>query len=293
MRKTKITLRSVSFVLLLLFALPSWTIAAEKIYPDSFSKVLETSTLSRTEQAEVNAKAVNAVNAGVPSEDVEVILSRAINHKTDAGTINRFLDTSMSTKKEGLPLGPVLDRIEQGLSKGVPPERIAAASERLAAKLAEARPLVDTLIRDGMTPKRSTEREEAIKSSARALEKSIPAEDLKGMGAAVRDRRGSLPLYTGAVDTATYFAGSGMPAATASRLVRNAVDKGYSTRDLDSMVKHIDAEMKRGTRAEEAAAKMDRENMQSEPGMDRQDMRQNMMNNRGGGTGPGMGGHMR
>ncbi len=293
MTKTNITLWPMTLVLLLLFAMPSWTIAAEKIYPDGFSKVLETSTLSRTEQAEVNAKAVNAVSAGVPPEDVEVILSRAINRKTDAGTINRFLDTSMSTKKEGLPLGPVVDRIEQGLSKGVPPERIAAASERLAAKLAEARPLVDSLIRDGMTPKRSAEREEAIKSSARALEKSIPAEELKGMGTAVRDKRGSLPLFTGAVDTATYFAGSGMPAATASRLVRNAVDKGYSTRDLDSMVKHVDAEVKRGTRAEEAAAKMDRENMQNEPGMDRRDMRSGMMNNRGAGTGPGMGGHMR
>jgi len=113
------------------------------------------------------------------------------------------------------------------------------------------------------------------------------------MGAAVKSRGGSLPLFTSAVNTATYFAGSGMSVATASRLVRNAVDKGYSTRDLDSMVKHMDAEMKRGTKAEAAAAKMDRENMQSERGMDRQDMRRDMMNDRSGGAGPGMGGHMK
>jgi len=279
--------------LLLCFALPSWTIAAGDLASDGINKALEASPLSRTEQAEVHAKAVSAVNAGVPREDVELILSRAISRKADAGTINRFLDTSVSAKKEGLPLSPVLDRIEQGLSKGVPPERVAIASERLTAKLAEARPLVDALIRDGMTPKRSGEREMAIEASARALEKSIPPEEIKGMGAAVQGRRGSLPLFTSSVDTATYFAGSGMPAATASRLVRNAVDKGYSTRDLDSMVKHMDAEMKRGARPEDAAAKMERGNMQSEPAMDRQDMRRDMMNDRSGGAGPGMGNRMK
>ena len=289
MTRTNSTLRYGGIALLLFFALPSWTIAAGNLSSDGVGKLLEASALSRTEQAEVRAKAVSAVNAGVPQEDVEIILSRAVSRKADAGTINRFLDASVSAKKEGLPLSPVLDRIEQGLSKGVPPERIAAASERLTAKLAEARPLVDALIRDGMTPKRTGEREEAIESSARALEKSIPAEDIKGMGAAVRDRRGSLPLFTSAVDTAAYFAGSGMPAATASRLVRNAVDKGYSTRDLDSMVKHMAAEMKRGARAEDAAAQMERGNMQNERGMDRQDM----MNDRGGGSGSGMGSHMK
>ncbi len=292
MTGTKITLRFGGILLLLLFALPSWTIAAENFSSDGVSKALEASTLSRTDRAEVHAKAAAALNAGIPQEDVEIILTRAIGRNADAGTISRFFDTSISAKKEGLHT-PVTDRIEQGLAKGVPPERIAAASERLTAKLAEARPLVDTLIRDGMTPKRAGERDEAIESSARALEKSIPAEDIKGMGAAVRGKSGSLPLFTCAVDTATYFAGSGMSVATASRLVRNAVEKGYSTRDLDSMVKRMDAERKRGARPEDTAAKMDRENMSNERGMDRQNMRQDMMNNRGGGAGPGMGGHMK
>ena len=270
--------------LLLFFAQPSWTIAA-----DNLSSLLESSALSRTEQAAVHAKAVNAVNAGVPQEDVEVILSRAISRNADAGTISRFLDVAISARTGGLPLSPVLDRIEQGLAKGVPPERIAVASERLTAKLSEARPLVDTLIREGMTPKRTGERDEAIESSARALEKNIPAEEIKGMGAAVRDRGGSLPLFTCALDTAAYFAGNGMATATASRLVRNAVDKGYSTRDLDSMVKHMDAEMKRGAGVEAAGAKMEKEHRQGERGMGGQDMRRDMMNDRGG----GMGSHMK
>jgi hypothetical protein len=214
----------------------------------------------------------------------------------DAGTINRFLDTGISVKKEGLPVRPVLDRIEQGLSKGVPTERIAAASQRLAEKIATAQPLVDTLIRNGMTPRRGNEREAAIASAARALEKSMNAQDIETMGAAVRNKRGSPMLFTSAMDTATYFTASGMSSKTAMHLVRDAVEKGASERDLGAMVRRVDDEMKHGTKAEDAATKMERGNMQGEQGMeqgmDRQEMRQEMRTDHGGmGSGPGKGGH--
>lgn len=161
-------LRFAGTVLLLLLLLPlSRTYAAENRHLDNIRNVLEASTLSRTEQAEVNARATAAMSAGVPGEDVEIIVARAVGRGADAGAINRFLDTGMSAKKEGLPVRPVLDRIEQGLSKGVPNERIVSASKRLAEKIATAQPLVDTLIRGGMTPRQGNEREAAIESAAR------------------------------------------------------------------------------------------------------------------------------
>jgi hypothetical protein len=104
----------------------------------------------------------------------------------------------------------VLDRIEQGLSKGVPPERIAAASGQLVEKLAAAKPLVDALTQGGVKSGPGAERDAAIASAARALEKSIPAEDVKEMGSAVRAKGAGLPLFTSAVDAATYFTGRGM-----------------------------------------------------------------------------------
>ena len=285
-------LRFAGRVLLLLLLVPlSGTFAAENRHLDNIRSVLEASTLPRTEQAEVNARAAAAMNAGVPGEDVEIIVSRAVGRGADAGAINRFLDTGLSAKKEGLPVRPVLDRIEQGLSKGVPIERIVAASQRLAEKIATAQPLVDALIRDGMTPRRGNEREAAIESAARALEKSMNAQDIGAMGAAVRNKRGSLLLFTSAMDTATYFAASGMSPKTASRLVRDAVQKGSTEHDLGAMVRRMDDEMKHGTSAEDVAAKMERGNMQEERGMERQEMRREMNTDHGKGSGSGMGGH--
>jgi hypothetical protein len=262
--------------LLLLLAQPSWTFAADNSRLESINRILQSSSLSKSEQTDMHARAAAAINAGVPAEDVEIIVSRSVRRGANASTINRFLDTGISTRQKGLPVTPVLDRIEQGLSKGVPLDRIATAAQQLASKIATAQPIVDDLIRGGVKPKQRNEREAAIEATARALEKSVPPEDLKKMGDAVRERKGPLPLFTSAANTAAYFAGSGMSAKTSSGLVQNAVENDYSERDLDSMARQISDQMMRGMRPEDAAMQMQRQGMQGGRG--------------GMGPGSGMGG---
>ncbi len=288
MKKTTFTLASI-LVLLLLGSLPAF--AADDRHSAAIDRALKASSLSGTEQADVKARASSAISAGVPAEDVEVIVSRATGRGMDAGTINRFLDLGASAKKEGLPAGPVLDRIEQGLSKGVPADRIQAASDRLVQKLAEARPVVDGLIRSGVKPGTGAERDAAIASSARALERNMTSRDIESIGAAVQGKKGSIGLLSGAVDAAAYFTGSGMSPKTASRFVTNAVGKGYSARSLDSLVKQVDREMKRGNKPEDIASRMEREGMQSERDMERQELQQEVKGGHGsGGVPAGMGG---
>jgi len=272
--------------LLILLALPLSTFAAEEKGHDAMNDILQSSSLSKTEQADVHERAAVAINSGVPADDVEIIVSRAAKRGADAGTINRLIDTVLSAKKAGLPTGPVLDRIEQGLSKGVPPGRIDAASRQLAEKLAVAQPLVDELIRNGVKPRGKAEREEAIEATARALEKSLSVDDLKGMGASVLSRKGSMLLFTSAVNTSAYFAGSGMSAKTATRIVRDAVASGYSERDLDGMVRRTAEEMRRGKSAEDAGLGMERGNMGG------RGMEQDMGGGRGMGSGSGSGSGM-
>ncbi len=291
MKRTSFTLASTSILVLLLFISPSPVFAADDRHTAAIDRALDASSLSKTEQAEVKARASSAISAGVPAEDVEIIVERATGRGLGARTITRFLDLGTSAKKDGLPAGPVLDRIEQGLSKGVPADRIQAASDRLVQKLAEARPVVDGLIRAGVQPRAGAERDGAITSAARALEKNMSSRDIQNIGAAVQGKKGSLALFGGAVETAVYFTGSGMPPGTASHLVTNAVQKGYSARDLDSLVKQVDREIKRGTKPEDIASKMEREGMQGERQMERQEMQQEMKGGHGpGGGSSGMGG---
>ena len=291
MKRTTFTLAATAMLILPLLGGPSPAFAADDRHAAAIDRALETSSLAKAEQAEVHAGAAAALSAGVPPEDVEIIVTRATGRGLDAGSINRLLDIGATAKREALPAVPVLDRIEQGLSKGVPAERIRAASDRLVQKLMEARPAVDGLIRAGMKAGRSAERDAAIASAARALEQNMTKRDIESVGAAVRGKKGSLAVFTGAVDTAAYFTGVGMSPGTAAHLVTNAVQKGYSTHDLDSLIKRMDSEMKRGLKADEVAAKMEREGMESERDRDRQEMQQEMKGGHGPGGGPsGMGG---
>ena len=274
---------SAGMILLLFLALPLQAFAGESTNLDAINGLLQSSSLSKPEQAEVRTRAADAVNNGIPGDDVEIIVSRAVKRGADAGTINGFIDTVLSAKKAGLPTGPVLDRIEQGLSKGVPPGRIDAASRQLAEKLAIAQPLVDELIRNGVKPRGKAERVDAIEATARALEKSLSADDIRGMGASVQNRKGTMPLFTSAVNTSAYFAGSGMSAKTATRIVRDAVASGYSERDLDGMVRRTAEEMRRGKSAEDAGLGMERGNMGG------RGMEQDMGGGRGMGSGSGSG----
>jgi len=188
MTKTNIILNAGTLVLLVVLVQPNWVMGAESGQTDQIKQALDASALPQTGKAEVNARAAAAIKAGVPAEDVEVIVVRALGRNADADTINRFLDAGISVKQKNLPAGPVLDRIEQGLSKGVPPERIAAASGQLVEKLFAARPLVDALIQGGVKSGGGAERDASIAAAARALEKSIPTEEVEGIGLAVREK---------------------------------------------------------------------------------------------------------
>ncbi len=291
MKKAQLTRTAWGFVAAaILFLLPVVTFGADD-RPDAVGRALQQSALTQEEQAAVRARAAAAVGAGVPAEDVAIIVARSAKRGTDAGTIGRLLDTAKAAKQQGLPVGPVLDRIEQGLSKEVAAERIAAAAKRLADKLAVAQPVVDGLMHSGVKPGRAGEREEAVEATARALEQSLSVEDLKGMGADLRSGKGTLSAFTGAANAAAYFAGNGMSVKTAAHLVRTALEGGAKEGDFDGMIRQFNNDLRQGMKAEDAAQKMEHR-MGSEQGL-RDEMHQDMKGDhggRGGGAGGGMGG---
>jgi hypothetical protein len=152
---------------------------------------------------------------------------------------------------------PVLDRIEQGLSKGVPAERISSAAQGLAEKLATARPIVNDLVRSGIKPVPGRGHDDTIETVARALEKSIPEDAIMRTGEKVKEQKGSITLFAKAVDTMTTFTASGMTTDRASRLVHAALDKGYSEKDMEKMEKTLFDDLKKGRSMDEAATGME------------------------------------
>ncbi len=200
---------------------------------------VEKSQLSKEAKAGILAKADRAVAAGIPAEDVSVIITRGLNQGVESRHIEGFLQTATRAKEQNLPVRLVLDRTEQGLAKGVPAEKIAEVTQRLSEHLAAARPIVNKFESGGVRATHAKGSDDAVETVARALEKSIPQDAVVKTGEKVKDRKGSIGLFNRAVDTMATFAGSGMTAEQAAKMVHTAVDKGYSERDLEAMERYM------------------------------------------------------
>ncbi|OGW34384.1 MAG: hypothetical protein A2010_10050 [Nitrospirae bacterium GWD2_57_9] len=253
---------------------------------------VEQSTLARDEKLLILTAGDRAVAAGVPQDDAAIIISRGLERGAGAGRTAAFLDRAARLREQDLPVRLVLDRIEQGLSKGVPPERIATVVERLSGNLVNARPLVQKMEKAGPAGSGSAS-EHAIETVARALEKSIPHDAIARIGEQVREQKGSIALFGRAVDTMTTFVGNGMAANDASRLVHTAMDRGYSERDLETMERYMVDELRQNRPVGDVVSgmetRMERGGMRG--GMERQGGAGPRGPGSGGsGAGPGMGG---
>ncbi len=253
---------------------------------------VDKSSLTREAKLDILTKADRAVNAGIPPEDVAVIINRGLKERVEGARISGFLEIAAGVKEQKVPVRLVLDRIEQGLSKGVPAERISAVVQGLAGKLAAARPIVNTLVERGVKPVRGGSPDDAVETVARALEKSIPENAIVRTGEQVKERKGTVALFDRAVDAMTIFVGNGMTVDQASRLIRTAMDRGYSEHDFDGMERYMTGELRKGRAMNDIVTGM-------ESGIERGEKREGREMPGGGpmrgpgsgmGAGPGMGG---
>jgi len=223
------------------------------------ARALERSALSAAAQADITTRARETVRAGIPEEDVEIIIGRGLERGADAATLGSFLETAVRTKQQGLPVRPVLDRIEQGLSKGVPPERIDAAAKRLADGLAKANPLVDSLLQNGLSPGISGTKDAALESVARAGEQAFSAATMQGLGERVRAQGQSLDQFELAVRTLSFLAGNGMPADAAERVVQTGIERGLTERDYGRLERKVGDMVRQGRSMDDIVSAAERE----------------------------------
>ena len=254
---------------------------------DGVARAVERSSLTTEEKQALNGQAQAARQAGVPAEDVEIIVTRGLERGVGAPMLGRFLDTSAQVARQGLPVRPVLDRIEQGLSKGVPPERIDAAGKRLADGLAQAKPLVDGLVRNGLRVGTSGAREAALESVARAGEQSLSADTMHALGEKVRTQGQSLDQFERAVRTLSFFAGNGMPADAAERVVQAGIEHDFTERDYGRLERKVSDMVRQGRDMDEIVRAVDRQGREGRgPGESREGGKQD----RGTGAGRDSGG---
>ncbi len=241
---------------------------------------IEKSSLPGERKATLFTRASEAVGIGIPAADVAVIIKRGLSRGSDGKALEESLGAAVTAKQKGLPVKPVLDRIEQGLSKGVPSERISAATKQLVVKLSTADTIVNNLGKSGLKAGDQGEKGVAVHSVARALEKSIPEDTLTKVGQRTISQGVALSRFSAAVDTMAFFVEMGMTVEQASGLIYKAMDKGYSENEMFMMQKEMSGMMKGNSNMNDIMKNME---VMMNSGM--------MGKGMGGSNAPGMGSH--
>src|SRR5262249_36095129 len=120
----------------------SEAVAQASVKPGGLSQTVEAANLSPEGKALLRATGTDVIRAGVAENEVAGLIQRGVGRGVQPAELVRLLDVVAQAKRQGLPVGPVLDKVKEGLAKRVPPARIAGVAERLAGELATSRDLV-------------------------------------------------------------------------------------------------------------------------------------------------------
>lgn len=253
---------------------------------DEIKVSVEQSSLPQERKASLLKKSSDAIRAGIPSADIAVIVKRGLARGVEGRTVEDFIQSAVRAKEQNLPVRPVLDRVQQGLSKGVPPERISGSAKRLIENLTVADRIVDSFSRSGLKAERAADRENGTQAVARALERAIPEDTINRIGARAIQKRASLATFNASVNTVTTFVEMGMSPEQASKLINKAMDKGYSEKEMIGMERDMSFMMREGWMMNDAMRSMETMMNRGFPG----DMHKGMGTGPAPGPGTGMGG---
>ncbi len=278
--------------------------AAGETAGDRTRHAIEISALSQEQKAGLINISDEALKAGIPADDSALIVSRGLARGWGDKALKESFSLLITAQKRGLPTGPLIDRLHQGASKGVPFEKVFISATRLTDKLSAADGLVANLMRAGLKANRGEERAGAVGTVARALERSIPEGEMTTIGSKMAKHKDSVSHFDAAVSAMTTFVDMGVPMEECVRLMNKAVDKGYSEKEMMKMERDMTRGMKEGRKFEDMMRRMEStmggrgmSGMGSGPGMHGDQgphggsgmSGQGMGGGSGPGSGPGMG----
>jgi hypothetical protein len=176
-----------------------------------------------------------------------------------AAAVSGLIGAAALAGEGNVPVRPVLDRIEQGLAKGIPPERIAAAAQQLAAHLAAAGPIIDRLEKQGLRTASARERSEALESAARARERSVPDDVLFRIGGQAGEQGRSMAQFDRALRSLTFLTASGMKVDAAERVTAGSIERNFTEKDYARLERSVSETLAKGGTMDDAARAAERE----------------------------------
>ena len=120
--------------------------------------------------------------APLPQHDVNEISRLGQSRGLSNEQVNRLVDQAKQAGDRGLPPQTILNKIKEGLAKGVPPTRVAPVLKDMVGKLETARDVLRDVASSGKG--RNDGRQHAMEVLAEALGRGVKPDDVRALGRA-------------------------------------------------------------------------------------------------------------
>lgn len=195
---------------------------------DAIEQMMRQSAYTTQHRAMLMARVREALESGMSPDDVAALMRKGIAGPTDARTLERYLALCIEAEQQGLPAQPVLNKILQGMAKGVPSERIITVAAKVKRTMEAAAGIVESAEQRGLQGSTSGKRKKAIETVSFALETGLPAGELTALSQKAVDKELSLARFTRVVESMVNLKAAGMPTDLVVRTARQFIILRYS-----------------------------------------------------------------
>lgn len=140
----------------------------------ALERLLEKGMYSEADGRGIQRAFSAAEEADVDDRDALSLVEVCIDGEFEGSQIQRVLSIAAQLSMEGLPIEGYIAKIEEGVSKGVPADRVVQAAERRGLALNKAKLILNSMVLQGFS---SDDRDELLPDLAEAIEAGRSPED--------------------------------------------------------------------------------------------------------------------
>ena len=239
------------FILILIITIciiPTSSIWAEQ--PETSSSLQQISeiidsypNISSFQAGRLLIEAEKAIQSGVSSEDTENIIRESLKIKGNAYTIISLLSLLGDVEKDNLPTSPLINKIEEGLAKGVDPAKIMVSIRGKSEDLYFAKYLVEQSFLEETDIR---EKSEAIEILASSFASNITEDMITDIFTEAIHNKKDIEDIAGAITALSNLLDLEISDTSARVITQDLLNKGYSSKDMAILTNVITFAKKNG-----------------------------------------------
>jgi len=198
-------------------------------------------------------EAEKAIKSGVSLEDTEKIIRESLKTKGNAYTIISLLSLLSDVKKDNLPTSPLINKIEEGLAKGVSPAKIIVSIREKSENLYFAKYLVEQSFLEETDIQ---EKSEAIEILASSFASNITEDMITDIFTEAIHNKKDIEDIAGAITALSNLLNLEISDTSARVITKDLLNEGYNSKDMAILTNVITFAKKNGLSVSEIDSKI-------------------------------------